>query len=111
MPNRGGHQPDRPGQGQLASGGASIEMLIPSRIHGSPLTRRWWGNRDEIADTVQAEILTEPQILLTAFVVVLKPQPWDQPTSRHSAPVPVKGRRSMLGKRAERERCAREIAQ
>src|SRR3984893_7656519 len=35
MPNRGGHQPDRPGQGQLASGGASIEMLIPSRIHGS----------------------------------------------------------------------------
>jgi len=44
-------------------------------------------------------------------VVVLKPQPWDQPTSRHSAPVPVKGRRSMLGKRAEPERCRREIAQ
>src|ERR1700736_727816 len=43
MPNRGGHQPDRPGQGQLASGGASIEMLIPSRIHGSHLTRRWRG--------------------------------------------------------------------
>src|SRR5580693_5817620 len=38
MPNRGGHQPDRPGQGQLASGGASIEMLIPPRIHGSRLT-------------------------------------------------------------------------
>jgi hypothetical protein len=61
--------------------------------------------------TVQAEILREVQILLTAFVVVLKPQPWDQPTSRHSAPVPVKGRRSILGKRAERERCGREIAQ
>jgi catechol 2,3-dioxygenase-like lactoylglutathione lyase family enzyme len=51
------------------------------------------------------------RILLTAFVVVLKPEPWDQPTSRHSAPVPVKGRRSMLGKRAEPERCGREIAQ
>ena len=47
--------------------------------------------------TVQAEILTEAQILLTAFVVVLKPQPWDQPTSRHSAPVPVKGRVRCLG--------------
>src|ERR1700720_1363296 len=58
---------------------------------------RWVTNRDPI--------------LLTAFVVVLKPQPWDQPTSRHSAPVPVKGRRSMLGKRAERERCGGEIAQ
>src|ERR1700730_2460635 len=38
MPNRGGHQPDRPGQRPLACRGGSIELLIPSCIHGSRLT-------------------------------------------------------------------------
>jgi hypothetical protein len=30
---------------------------------------------------VQAQILTQPQILLTAFAVVLKPQSWGQASS------------------------------
>ena len=40
------------------------------------------GEVREIQDPmVQAEILTEAQILLTAFAVVLEPQPWDQTSS------------------------------
>jgi hypothetical protein len=44
-------------------------------------------------------------------IVGLTPQNISDLINEEAAPVPVKGRRSMLRKRAERERCGREIAQ
>ena len=67
MPNRGGHQPDRPGQGELASGGASIEMLIPPRIHGSHLTRRWRETDSNSQSRDRDEFIRLPTCYLSAY--------------------------------------------